>query len=183
METVLWLLSIQGMIGAFDTIYYHEWQARLPARGRNAASELKLHASRDFFYAIIFITLPWLAWHGVWAFVLGLILIVEIIITLWDFVVEKTVRKPLGDLFTGERITHGIMGILYGITLANLVPILWSWSTLPTNFVPVDYSVPNFLYWGVLLMGIGVFLSGVRDLYAALELPYGNFPWKKIIDG
>jgi hypothetical protein len=23
-----------------------------------------------------------------------------------------------------------------------------------------------------------VFLSGVRDLYAALELPYGSWPWK-----
>ena len=26
--------------------------------------------------------------------------------------------------------------------------------------------------------GEGVFLSGVRDLYAALEPPYGSWPWK-----
>jgi len=31
--TALWLLAIQGAIGAFDTLYYHEWRARLPARG------------------------------------------------------------------------------------------------------------------------------------------------------
>jgi hypothetical protein len=50
MIVALWLLGIQGVIGAFDTIYYHEWRARLPARGKLAASELKLHAARDFLW-------------------------------------------------------------------------------------------------------------------------------------
>src|SRR5215475_9086450 len=48
MTTALWLLVIQGIIGAFDTLYYHEWRARLPARGSGTAPELKLHAARDF---------------------------------------------------------------------------------------------------------------------------------------
>jgi len=61
MTVALWLLFIQGVIGAFDTFYYHEWRARLPARGAQSAPELKLHAARDFFYAVLFATLPWLA--------------------------------------------------------------------------------------------------------------------------
>ncbi len=65
--TALWLLAIQGAIGAFDTLYYHEWRARLPARGSVAAAELRLHAARDFLYAVIFGTLPWVSWEGVWA--------------------------------------------------------------------------------------------------------------------
>lgn len=36
-STALWLLAIQGAIGAFDTLYYHEWRARLPALGPIAA--------------------------------------------------------------------------------------------------------------------------------------------------
>ena len=56
--TALWLLAIQGAIGAFDTLYYHEWRARLPARGSIAAPELRLHAARDFLYTVIFGTLP-----------------------------------------------------------------------------------------------------------------------------
>ena len=40
MTAALCLLAIQGVIGAFDTLYYHEWRARLPARGRGAAAEL-----------------------------------------------------------------------------------------------------------------------------------------------
>ena len=27
MTVALWLLALQGAIGAFDTVYYHEWRA------------------------------------------------------------------------------------------------------------------------------------------------------------
>jgi len=33
MTVVLVLLVLQGLIGAFDTFYFHEWRARLPALG------------------------------------------------------------------------------------------------------------------------------------------------------
>jgi hypothetical protein len=56
-KIALYLLGVQGLIGAFDTIYYHEWKARLPARGRRAARELALHAARDFLYGVLFISL------------------------------------------------------------------------------------------------------------------------------
>jgi hypothetical protein len=58
-KIALYLLGLQELIGAFDTIYYHEWKARLPARGRRATRELAIHAFRDFFYGILFISLPW----------------------------------------------------------------------------------------------------------------------------
>lgn len=179
MTIALWLLAVQGIIGAFDTIYYHEWRARLPARGRQSASELKLHAARDFLYAVIFGTLPWLAWQGTWVLVLAVVLVAEIVITLWDFVAEISVRKEMGDVYAGERITHAVMGILYGGMLAFLIPILLSWWSLPTALATVSPDVPELLRWGLTLMATGVFLSGVRDLYAALGLPYGNWPWPK----
>src|SRR5712671_5220824 len=102
MATALWLLAVQGVIGAFDTLYYHEWRARLPARGAQAAPELKLHAIRDFLYAVLFGTLPWLAWHGLWVAALVTVFCAEIVLTLTDFVVEIRVRKPLGDVYAGE---------------------------------------------------------------------------------
>jgi len=77
MATALWLLAVQGVIGAFDTLYFHEWRARLPARYQTVAAELKIHAVRDFLYAVIFGTLPWLTWEGRWALVLTAILIAE----------------------------------------------------------------------------------------------------------
>ena len=177
MTVALWLLAVLGVIGAFDTFYYHEWRARLPARGRGAAPELKLHAARDFFYAVIFGTLPWLAWNGVWAAVFAAVLVIEIVLTMWDFLVEITVRKPMGDVYGGERITHNFMGIIYGAMTAFLVPVLWRWWSQPTALALQQYDVPPALVAILLLMAAGVFLSGVRDLYAALGLPGGNWPW------
>ena len=177
MTAALWLLAIQGLIGAFDTVYYHEWRARLPARGRQVASELKLHAARDFFYALLFATLPWIAWHGAWVLVLVGVFVAEIVLTLVDFVVEVAVRKQLGDVYPGERVTHAVMGILYGAMIANLIPVLMTWSARPTGLVVEWAAVPVVVQWLLFVMAAGVFLSGVRDLYAALELPYGSWPW------
>ena len=178
MIVALWLLFIQGVIGAFDTLYYHEWRARLPARGKHAASELKLHAARDFFYAVLFATLPWLAWRGMWVVLLVAVFVAEIILTLTDFVVEIAVRKQLGDVYAGERVTHAIMGILYGAMIAKLIPTLGVWWALPTGLAVDWVEIPAVLRWGLLAMAAGVFVSGVRDLYAALELPGGSWPWK-----
>src|SRR5579871_1961869 len=135
MTTVLWLLTVQGAIGAFDTLYYHEYRARLPARAASAASELTLHAIRDFVYAIIFATIPWLTFGGVWVVPLSILLAMEIVITMTDFVVEKHVRKPLGDVYPGERVTHAIMAIVYGAMLANLLPVLGGWRSMPSTIV------------------------------------------------
>src|SRR5919109_1021776 len=104
MITALWLLATQGVIGAFDTLYYHAWRPRLPGRFPGTAAELKLHAVRDFLYAVLFGTLPWLAWQGLWVLVLAAVLLTEIGLTLADFVVEIRVRKPLGDVYGGERV-------------------------------------------------------------------------------
>jgi hypothetical protein len=178
MIVALWLLGIQGVIGAFDTIYYHEWRARLPARGKLAGSELKLHAARDFFYAVLFATLPCIAWQGTWVFVLAGLLVAEIVLTLTDFVVEIAVRRALGDVYAGERVTHAVMGILYGAMVANLIPALVRWWDRPTALVVEWAAIPDHLRWGLVVMAAGVLLSGLRDLYAALGLPYGSWPWK-----
>jgi hypothetical protein len=179
---VLSLLAVQGALGAFDTVYYHEWRARLPAHGARVGTELKLHAARDFIYAIVFGTLPSVAWEGAWAFVLGALLAAEIGITLADFIVEDRVRRPLGGVYSGERATHAVMEIVYGAMLALLVPVMVRWSFLPTALAAtVDPGGPPLpaLVWILRAMAVGVFLSGLRDLAAALKLPGAAFPWRR----
>lgn len=180
MRLALWLLAVQGAIGAFDTLYYHEWRARLPARGKAAAPELKLHAGRDFLYAVLFGSLPWLAWKGWWVVVLVAVLVAEIILTLWDFVTEIAVRRSFGDVYAGERVTHAIMGIVYGAMLAVLIPSLNQWWPAPTELALDPPAIPEALRWILLIMAVGVALSGLRDLYAALEWPKAGWPWKRI---
>jgi hypothetical protein len=178
MTDALALLAILGAMGAFDTLYYHEWRARLPARGAQSASELKLHAARDFFYAVLFGTLPRLAWHGGWALVLASVLIAEIVLTLTDFVVEIAVRKALGDVYAGERVTHAVMGVLYGAMIASLIPVMIRWWALPNALVTAPPDVPDVLRWTLAMMAVGVTASGLRDLYAAYELPHAAWPWR-----
>lgn len=178
MTTVLWLLAAQGLLGAFDTVYYREYRARLPALGKLSVPELRLHASRDFIYGVAFATLPWVAWRGALAAVLLLLLAAEIVITLSDFVVEDTVRRPLGGVFKGERVTHAIMGIVYGGMLAYLLPLMLGWWRDPTSLAPYAASVsPGGLKWWLTFMAIGVSASGGRDLYAVLGGAGCGWPW------
>jgi hypothetical protein len=69
------------------------------------------------------------------------------------------------------------MGILYGAMVANLIPVLLGWWALPTALSVRPPAIPETVRWGLLMMAAGVFLSGLRDLYAAFELPRANWPW------
>lgn len=166
MTIAIWILMVQALLGAFDTLYYHEYKLKL-AHGDHTKVELRLHASRDFAYAIIISTLGFATWNGPLAYVLAVLLLTEIVITLWDFVEEDKVRK----LPAGERIMHALMGIVYGAFLAYLVPELIKWSRLPLGW---GASYHGFPAWVLLIVATGVFVSGVRDLLAS----YGFAPDK-----
>ncbi|HKW18900.1 MAG TPA: hypothetical protein VJO35_15430 [Terriglobales bacterium] len=173
----MYLLSAVAILGAGDTIYYHEWRARLPSMGKRAQKELELHAFRDFIYTVLFCSVPWFAWRGLWAAFLGFLLLAEIALTLWDFVVEDWIRKPLGGVYPGERIMHAIIGLVYGAMLGYFIPILWAWkdATSEIRFWPAP--IPAILRWFLLGMGAGVLVSGIRDLLAAFEVPGSAWPW------
>jgi hypothetical protein len=159
MTAAIWILMVQACLGAFDTLYYHEYKLRLP-HGHGSATELRLHAVRDFAYAIIIGTLGWWTWEGWLAGALALLLVLEICITLWDFIEEDRVRK----LPPGERAMHAIMGIVYGAFLARLVPEMLAWWERPAGF---GASYHGFPAWVLTIVAAGVFVSGVRDLLAS----------------
>jgi hypothetical protein len=173
--TGLWLLVVQGVMGAFDTLYFHEYRARLPSGGAQSRPELLLHSARDFVYAVLFVTLARWQWGGAFAAVLLVLIGAEIVITLVDFAIEDRVRVPLGGVFPGERATHTIMAIVYGAALAHLVPAVVADLAAPTGFAP--RLVPGPLPALLLLFGVGVFASGVRDLLAARGGPSAGWPW------
>ena len=178
MINALYLLILIGMLGAADTLYFHEWRTRLPVLGKRASAELRLHAARDFIYAILFATLPRIAWKGLWAGVLVLLLLGEAVLTMWDFMVEDWVRKPLGGVYPAERVMHAVMGILYGAMLVYLIPSLQLWWGTSTRFTALEVPVQSWLRWTMLIMSIGVFASGVRDLCASFDVRGSAWPWK-----
>lgn len=157
---ILWsLISIQVLMGAFDTLVHHEGTERLAWRP-SQKHELRLHGVRNFFYMVIFLCFAWLEPHGVWTMILGGILVVEVLITLWDFVEEDMTRKLPGT----ERINHTLLALNYGAILALAAPYLWEWAFLTSSLTPVSYG-----WWSVFatLSAIGVGIFSARDLMAA----------------
>ena len=163
MTVAIWLLFVQALLGAFDTLYYHEYRLQLP-HGQGTTTELRLHAARDFAYAIIIGTLGFVTWNGALAWILFALLAAEIAITLWDFIEEDRIRK----LPAGERAMHAVMGIVYGAFLANLLPEMLQWSRLPTGW---GHSYHGFPAWVLSALAVGVLLSGVRDAVASRGRP------------
>ena len=159
MRTAIWLLLVQASLGAFDTLYYHEYMLKLPS-GVHTGLELRLHAARDFAYAIIIGSLGFVTWNGVFGWVLLALLLAEIVITLWDFIEEDKIRR----LPAGERAMHAVMGIVYGAFLAFLLPEMIRWSVLDSGF---GASYHGFPAWLLLGLAAGVFISGIRDLSAS----------------
>ncbi|TDU05659.1 hypothetical protein EDD99_4187 [Streptomyces sp. 846.5] len=180
MADALWLLAVLGLLGGFDTVYFHEIRGQLPARLPGLRPELKLHAGRSFIYVAVFGTLPWIEWRGAWAVVLAALLLCEISITLADFVVEDQVRKPMGGLLPGERVTHTVMAIVYGAILAHLIPVILHWRHLPSSLAIDLAPVPPWLRLGLSVLAVGTFASATRDAYAVIGFPrpLARWPWQ-----
>jgi uncharacterized protein (TIGR01777 family) len=159
----LWLLvTLQILMGAFDTLYHHELTERLAWR-RSQQRELRLHSLRNFLYAVLFLTLAWREPHGAWAVLVIAVLVAEVAITLTDFVEEDLSRK----LPASERINHTLLALNYGAILVLLVPILIGWARDATALAPASYGA-----WSALLSvaAAGVALFGWRDLAASARL-------------
>ncbi|MDJ0942988.1 MAG: TIGR01777 family oxidoreductase [Kiloniellales bacterium] len=162
MELVLYLFLVQAPLGAFDIVYHHEITERLTWR-RAAVAELRLHAARNLFYVVIFFSLAWIEWRGIYAWLFAAVLVAEIGITLWDFLVEDRTR----DLPGSERVLHSVLAIAYGAILAVLLPVVWGWAALPSGVAWVDRG---WLSWVMTLYSGGVLFWGLRDHLRARAL-------------
>lgn len=162
LELALWMLFGQALLGAFDTIWHHELTVALP-RCVAARTELALHSARALLYGLVFAGLAWFDFAGGWAAVLVATVLVEVLITLADFVIEDRTRL----LPASERVTHTVLAINGGAAFALLATVLPDWWSQPTALVFVDRGV---LSWLLTCAAIGVTLSGVRDGLAAWQV-------------
>lgn len=162
MEIILYILIFQGILGGFDVMWNHEIQEKLPSTS-SAALEQKIHGVRELLYAVIFLGLAWYSWNGLWAWVMTVILIIEILLTAWDFVTEDKTRK----LSPTERITHLVLSMGGGAYVALLIPFLWQWSNESSGLLSINYGYLSII---LSVLGFGVFSWGIRDLHAGFQL-------------
>lgn len=162
MNAVFAILSVQALIGAFDNLWHHELEAKLPQH-ISARYELVLHASREAIYAVLFLGLAWVRWEGAWAWVLAGLLAVEIVITLADFIEEDLTRR-LPKL---ERVLHTILAVSYGAFVAALAPEVLTWASAPSGLPAIDHG---WVSWLFTLYAGGVFAWSVRNWIAVVRL-------------
>jgi uncharacterized protein (TIGR01777 family) len=162
MTTVFILLSIQAFLGAFDNLWHHELEAKLPQRVA-ARHELTLHAAREAIYGVVFIGLGWFAWGGGFAVLLGALLVVELFITLADFLEEDRTRC----LPPFERVLHTLLTISYGLFIGVFAPVLAGWSRMPTS---MSLTPHGWVSWLFTLYGVGVLAWSVRNALAVVRL-------------
>jgi uncharacterized protein (TIGR01777 family) len=155
------LITLQALMGAFDNLWHHEISERLRAK-RNAAVEVGLHSVREALYAFVFFSLAWYEWRGAWALLVAGVWLLEIGITIADFIVEDRTRRlpPL------ERVLHTALAINLGFVLAALAPVLLRWWSMPAAVVRVDHGA---LSWLFTLFAVGVFAWAIRDAIGALR--------------
>ena len=163
LDAALMILVVHGALGAFDTLYCHEWQARLP-RQPWARPELTLHAVRSFLYTAIFLGLAWFAGHGAFAWLLCALFAIEYVVTLIDATVEDRTRR----LSRAERLTHMILGATTGAYFALVAyHASLEWITAPTRFQFTSHGAMSLI---LTLYSAGVLISAVRDASASRSL-------------
>lgn len=162
METVIYVLIVQGLLGCFDVIWNHERKEKLPGKF-SARLEQKIHGLRELLYAIIFVGLAWFAWNGACAWILFGLIVIEVLLTAWDFVIEDQTRT----LSPNERITHLTLSMGGGAYVALLIPEILHWSQQPSAMASVDYGI---LSWILTVLGLGVLGWGVRDFWSGIRL-------------
>jgi uncharacterized protein (TIGR01777 family) len=160
MTTVLTLLLVQCVMGACDSLWHHELEARL-AHKRSARRELLLHSCREFLYAIIFFGLAWREWRGIWAGVLSALLLIEVLLTVADFLEEDRTRR----LPATERVLHTMLAVNYGVWLGVFVPRLYDWARQESALAAASYGWQSTL---LTIAAAGVLMSAARNGYAAL---------------
>ena len=156
MRAAIWLLLVQASLGAFDTLYYHEYRLKLAYGARRARS---CGCTRATSRTPHIGSLGFVTWDG--TFRLG---------ARWPCC-RRDLHHAVGlhrggqdpPLPPGERAMHAVMGIVYGAFLANLIPEIIGRSG-PSGF---GSSYHGFPAWVLSVLAAGVFVSGVRDLIAS----------------
>ena len=162
MHLVFAVMSFQALVGAFDNFWHHELEARLPQR-ISARHELRLHSAREAIYGLLFAGLAWVQWQGWWVMLPAGLLLVEMFITIADFLEEDRSRKlpPL------ERALHTVLAVSYGLLLGVIAPLFWQAAQRPSALMLTSHGLWSWLFS---VASIGVLAWSVRNAIAVREL-------------
>ena len=150
MEPFIIALLVHAAIGGGDVLFNHELIAKIPSRP-NAGPEEVLHSLRELVFAVLFVALSWWQWHGAAALFIAGLLLVEVLVSAVDVVVEVDTRV----LPITERVAHVLLFINLGVVLTLVGQSLLAWGALPTQVVPATYGWASWVLSGLAAIAFG----------------------------
>ncbi len=164
--TALLILAAQTIIGALDNLLHHEIIERLPSKP-SARRELALHSTREGIYAVLFLAFAWVEPSGGFAALVLTLLVVEVAVTITDFLEEDRTRR----LPPFERVLHTVLAVLYGTFLGLTIPWLIAQTKQPTVVTFISHGL---LSWFFTIASVGVLAFSIRNAIAVQAL--GKIP-------
>lgn len=170
MLTATCILLILGVLGGTDILLYHSVSHGIRTHV-DSREELIVHSLRGPTYATLFVLLPNFALHGGYFWMLMGLFVIDVGISIWDFLIERKSREFLGGLPSGEYVLHMIMAMLFGALVTSVCLQAGAWAAMPTSltYAPVP-GLPALLRLLMAVMAVTVLYSGALDALAALRL-------------
>ena len=162
MELPTYLLFALGWLGAADMTLFHSVAHGIRSHP-DSAGELVTHSLRGPTYAALFLLIPNFEMHGLFAWGLMGLFVVDVGISVWDFSLEQGSRRFLGGLPSGEYVLHMLMAMVFGALMVTVPSLASHWFTAPTRLVYAPSGVPDAIRLIMLIMGILVLFSGIQD--------------------
>lgn len=163
MELPFYLLLVIGHLGAFDVLYFHVRRCALHTRPE-CQREVLWHTIRHLIYALQFLAIANLRFHGAALLCLALLYAADVLVAWSDVWEETASRKPQGGLPRGEYFMHVVLSVLVGAYIALVARAVWPDRTLPSAIVLSPPDVPSALRVLMTVMGVCGLGFFVRDL-------------------
>ena len=147
MYAAFYLLTIVGLVGAYDVLYYHIYKLRL-YQHHDALWENLTHLVRALLFAVMLLTVLHVRASGWWWFLYPTLLGFELINTMSDVILEPRSRRNIGGLPPVEYTLHIFLSLMTGAALASIV-----WATHDKIAAPASLRLETLEVGPLVLAG------------------------------
>jgi hypothetical protein len=162
MTSAFYLLLVIGHLGAFDVVYFHIYKCKLNQRPE-CQVEVIWHTARHLIYALQFLCIANLRFHG-WALLLLAAIYVADVFIAWSDVWEETAsRRNQNGLPRAEYMMHIMLTFMVGCYILLVGQNVWPDRLLPAAVIVDPPHVPFALRLYMSGMGMGALGMFVHD--------------------
>lgn len=169
MVAATYILLLLGVLGALDIAFYHAVSHGIRSHP-DARHELIVHSLRGPTYATLFVVVPNIVCGGALFWLLIAVYVIDLVISIVDFWLERRSRAFLGGLPSGEYVLHILIAMAFGALVAATFYEGYGWTLEPTGFVYRPAPVPALVRVVMAAMAVVVMYSAVLDLVAVARM-------------